>query len=79
MAWTKVRGDEVRPRDTVIRNVEPGLEWMPGPYGAFAVRQVRREGTETVLVCQDASGWGTEIVELRYKSSEEVTVKRPQN
>lgn len=74
--WKKTTARQLKVGDTIIRNVEPGFEWVPGPYGAFVVRSIRPVQDEFFFTAEEAWGGGA-LVKFSYDGDEEVTIKDP--
>jgi hypothetical protein len=74
MPWTKTKARDLKANDIVIRNVEEGFEWVPGPYGAFIVKSMRWAGDEVTFTCTKVWDASANVV-LVYDGDEEVTVK----
>lgn len=75
--WKQVKARELRVGDRVIRNVQPGFEWSPGPYGAFLITEIRISGDEFRFIGKATwsnRGWCGELVEFSYDGDEEVMI-----
>lgn len=74
MAWTTRIAGHVTVGMTIIRNVEEGMEWVPGPYGAFVVKEIKWQQDEVFFTTTEAWGGATEVT-FSYDGEETVTVK----
>ena len=75
MNWVQRKACDVVAGDILVRNVRPGFEWVPGPYGAFVVQEVRNHGDEWNIYGADASGVDKEQHQFDYDVEELVWVK----
>lgn len=77
--WMTISACDVRKDDVIIRNVVPGYEWVPGPYGAFVVKETSWSQDEVRFMVLDASGCDIKIIKVSYDAEEAVMVKRKIN
>lgn len=76
-SWTQVKARDLKPGTRIIRNVEAGFEWVPGPYGAFIVQKVKAYDDEFRFVVMEAWGpekAGAKTFKISYDGDELVTV-----
>jgi len=74
--WIKVPARLLTVNMIVVRQVEPRMEWVPGPYGAFVIDKIKAMDDEFVFTCHEAWG-GEKPVKFSYDGDEEVTVVNP--